>query len=80
MKTLMKIVLVALLLTPMLFTACGSKPQAVSKSTYDATAQEVNDAESTVTRLRAENKQLQEDLAAAIAKREALQKLADEKK
>ena len=79
MKTLTKIVLVALLLTSMLFTACGSKPQAVSKSNFDATTQEVNEAEATVTRLRAENRQLQADLEAAIAKRDALQKLADGK-
>ena len=80
MKTLTKIVLVALLLSTVLLTACGSKPQAVSKSTFDSTTQEVRDAEANVSRLRAENTQLQADLEAAIAKREALQKLADGKK
>ena len=80
MKTLTKIMLVALLLTSILFTACGPKPQSVSKSQYDAQYQETSDAEATVARLRAENNQLQAELEALKAKRDALQKLADQKK
>ena len=80
MKTLTKIMLVALLLTSILFTACGPKPPAVSKPQYDSAFQETSDAEATVTRLRAENNQLQAELEALKAKRDALQKIADEKK
>ena len=80
MKTLTKIMLLALLVTSILFTACSSGAPSVSKSQYDALNQEVLDAEATVTRLQAENTQLTNELEALKGRRDALQRIADGQK
>jgi len=80
MKTLTKVVLLSLLLASVVFTACSSPAPSVNKAQYDTAYQETTDAEATASRLRAENAQLKAELEALIAKRDALQKLADGKK
>lgn len=72
--------LCALLVLSIALTACGTPPPPVSKSQFETAGQEAMEAEANVARLQSEKSQLEAQLAAETAKRDALQEMADEKK
>lgn len=77
MKTLTKIMLCALLLSSIVFTACSAKNPPVTENQMVVALQEMNEAEANVTALQQENTQLQSELDNLKAKRDALQRIAD---
>jgi len=69
---IIRIMMVVLLFSALLFTACGSKPQVVSKDQFDQARLDAENEEARVAELRATRDSLQEDVTYKEAKKEAL--------
>jgi len=69
---IVKIMMVVLLVSAFLFTACGSKPQAVAKDQFDQARLDAEREEARVAELRSVRDNLANDVTFKEAKIEAL--------